>query len=313
METINAKIIINKIENSDANWLYDHFSDYFQEVYSYKELIKLLSAYNSIRGTNILYKHLHINRRDEYIWFDTDMETGVSVILNKYQEIIGLALIPIKHSHTIKYSKYSYTIPLQEDWLVYSGGDNELLNYHYGYKNQRNGFDFVKIKEGFTYMGDASRCEDYFGYGEPILAPANGVVEKIVDNIPDCIPGEYNTKYPKGNYIIIKHARNEYSMIAHIKPNSFKIEEGDTLMRGQHIANVGNSGNSSEPHVHFQVMNKKDMKVTQTLKVKFLNNASPVKGDIVTYTGDNVLLEAENHLSSFVKNIGITIRHKFKS
>ncbi|MFQ3853657.1 M23 family metallopeptidase [Staphylococcus sp. 2S1] len=49
--------------------------------------------------------------------------------------------------------------------------------------------------------------------------------------------------HPEGNYIIIKHGRNEYSMIAHIKPDSFKINKGDTLLRGQHIANVGNSGN----------------------------------------------------------------------
>lgn len=54
METINAQIIINKIENSDAIWLYEHFSDYFQEISSYKEFKKLLSAYNSIRGTNRL-------------------------------------------------------------------------------------------------------------------------------------------------------------------------------------------------------------------------------------------------------------------
>ncbi|ALM56669.1 M23 family metallopeptidase [Staphylococcus equorum] len=313
METINAQIIINKIENSDAIWLYEHFSDYFQEISSYKEFKKLLSAYNSIRGTNRLYKHLHINRQDEYIWFDTNMESGASVILNKYQEIIGMALIPIKQSHSIKFSKCSYTIPLQEDWLVHTGGANELLNHHYRYKNQRNAFDFVKVIEGFTYKGDPTECENYFSYNAPILAPANGVVEEVVDGIPDCTPGEYNTMHPEGNYIVIKHGRNEYSMIAHIKPYSFKIEKGDTLLRGQHIANVGNSGNASEPHVHFQVMNHKDIQTTQTLKIKFLNNASPVKGDIVTYTGDNILVESESQFSTFFKNISTNIKHKFKS
>ena len=84
METINAQLIINKIEDHDAQWLYHHFSESFQEVSSFEELEKLLSNYNALRGENNLYRHLNINRQDEYIWFDNKMATGASVTLNKY-------------------------------------------------------------------------------------------------------------------------------------------------------------------------------------------------------------------------------------
>ena len=55
------------------------------------------------------------------------------------------------------------------------------------------------------------------------------------------------------NYIILKHPYNEYSLIAHILKDSFKVKIGDVVKRGQIIAKVGNSGNTNGPHIHFQV------------------------------------------------------------
>ncbi|PHK50615.1 M23 family metallopeptidase [Staphylococcus edaphicus] len=313
MEIINAQKIINKIEQNDARWLYDHFSESFQDISSFEELEKLLNRYNTLRSENVLFRHLNINRHDEYIWFDNKMATGASVTLNKYQEIIGMSLLPISHKHNVKQSKYQYTIPIKTSCLVYWGGDNELINFHYRFKQQRHALDLVKIKDGYTYKGNSNECANYYSYGLPIVAPANGVVEAIVDGIPDNTPGDINTVHPEGNYIIIKHARNEYSMIAHIKANSFKIEKGDTLLRGQHIANVGNSGNTPEPHIHFQVMKDKNIQVAQTLKIQFQNVTAPVKGDIVTYTGDQIMVNEKREPSKLTKGIRSNITHLFKS
>lgn len=313
METINAQIIINKIEDHDAQWLYHHFSESFQEVSSFEELEKLLSNYNALRGENNLYRHLNINRQDEYIWFDNKMATGASVTLNKYQEIVGMSLLPIGHNHNAKHTKYSYTIPIKEPCLVYWGGDNELTNDHHRFKQQRHALDLVRVKDGYTYKGNPNECENYYSYGTSIVAPANGVVEAIVDGIPDNLPGDSNTVHPEGNYIIIKHGRNEYSMIAHIKPYSFKIEKGDMLLRGQHIAEVGNSGNTPEPYIHFQVMKDKHIQATLTLKIQFQNVTAPVKGDIVTYKGDSIVVKEKHELSKLAKGIRSNITHLFKS
>ena len=62
MIEINAQVILEKIEKSDSEWLYNQFSDYFQEISSYQELERLLKSYNAIRHKNILYKHIQIGR-----------------------------------------------------------------------------------------------------------------------------------------------------------------------------------------------------------------------------------------------------------
>lgn len=67
MIEINAQVILEKIENSDSEWLYNQFSDYFQEISSYHELERLLKSYNTIRHKNKLYKHIQLNYKEEYI------------------------------------------------------------------------------------------------------------------------------------------------------------------------------------------------------------------------------------------------------
>ncbi|RIP33636.1 M23 family metallopeptidase [Staphylococcus gallinarum] len=313
MEAMNPQEIIEKIENSDVNWIYNHFSEDFQEVSALSELEKLLKVYNERRNTNSFYKHIHINRQDEYLWFDEKRTTGVSVTLNKYNEIIGFVLLPIQHQESAKYSKLQYTMPIEEAWMVIAGGDNELLNHHYHYKRYRHAIDLVKVKDQCSYQGNPNQVINYYAYNLTVVAPANGEVVEIVDGIPDCVPGEFNMKHPHGNYIIMKHAKHEYSLIAHLKPNTVNVSVGDEIFRGQHIAKVGNSGNTSEPHIHFQIMDQKDIAKAHTLKIKLQEAISPEKGDIVNYTGDNILVEKEQLLISFIENIRTNILQLFKS
>ncbi|RIO43921.1 M23 family metallopeptidase [Staphylococcus nepalensis] len=313
MTQINAQMILAKIENNEIDWLYEHFSDYFQEVSSYDELKKLLKSYNAIRYKNKLFKHIQLNYREEYIWFDEKMATGISVTLNKYNEIIGFVLTPIKNIKGIKKSKCYYTIPVQNAWFVYAGGENELLNHHYPYKNQRYALDLVLTKANRSYHGNPNLCESYYSYNQVIVAPADGVVVKIIDGIPDATPGENNMKHPEGNYVIMKHANNEYSMIAHIKPHSFKVNVGDCVTRGQFIARIGNSGNAMEPHVHFQIMNQCNTQFAKTYKIKLINGTSPEKGDIVSYTDDNMILKNKFNFATKFKKLSSNMIHIFKN
>lgn len=309
---MNAQEIIEKIENGDVNWIYNHFSEDFQEVSAITELDKLLKEYNELRSSNSFYKHIHINRQDEYIWFDDKQTTGVSVTLNKYSEIIGFVLLPLHHSDTMKHTKLQYTMPIEDSWFVMAGGNNELLNHHFHYKNYKNAIDLVKIKNRCSYQGDPMLYTNYYGYNLTVVAPANGVVVSVIDGISDSVPGEFNVKHPQGNYIVIKHAKHEYSMLAHLKPYSFNVTVGDEVFRGQRIARVGNSGNSTEPHIHFQVMDQIDTTKAQTLKIKLQQAISPEKGDIVNYTGDNIWVKNENFILSFMKNIRTNILQLFK-
>lgn len=75
----------------------------------------------------------------------------------------------------------------------------------------------------------------------------------------------------RGNYILIKHSDNEYSMLAHLQPNSIMVNCEERVVRGQVIAKCGNTGNSSEPHLHFQLQNSKSFYFSAGLPICFLN------------------------------------------
>lgn len=75
--------------------------------------------------------------------------------------------------------------------------------------------------------------------------------------IPEKIEAICSASDLRGNYVIIRHSKHEYSMIAHIKKGSFCVKAGDKVCRGQQIACCGNSGNTSEPHIHFQIQQGK--------------------------------------------------------
>nr|WP_255620895.1 M23 family metallopeptidase [Salinicoccus sp. RF5] len=126
--------------------------------------------------------------------------------------------------------------------------------------------------------------ENYHAFNKDIIAPAGGRVVKVLNNIPDNMPGEMNEKQPAGNYIILQHANKEYSLLAHLKENSIKVDKGDIVQTGDIIAKSGNSGNSSEAHIHFQVMDAPKIHKCKSIPIRFNDQSSPVQGDIVTRT-----------------------------
>lgn len=89
---------------------------------------------------------------------------------------------------------------------------------------------------------------------------ADGVVISIKNNFPDCRivnDGQPDPDTPDigGNRIIIRHSKNEYSAICHLMPKSVNVKKGQAVKRGDVIAKCGNSGNTTEPHIHFQIQN----------------------------------------------------------
>lgn len=72
-----------------------------------------------------------------------------------------------------------------------------------------------------------------------------------------------------GNHVVIKHDKNEYSFLAHLKQDSIRVKENDKVKRGQKIALCGNSGNTSEPHLHFQIQNRKSFIFSSGIPICF--------------------------------------------
>jgi urea transporter len=142
------------------------------------------------------------------------------------------------------------TLPLMGDWKVTQGHTGE----HTHREDWRHAWDFeIFDDEGHNFGNNGFEPKDYYCFGKPVLAPADGFVQEIQDGIPDNPIGEMNLGNNWGNSIVIKHAENLYTKLSHLKIGSIKVQKGAYVKRGEIIAHCGNSGRSVVPHLHFQV------------------------------------------------------------
>ncbi len=128
---------------------------------------------------------------------------------------------------------------------------------------QRFAIDWVEVnKEGKTYSGDALKNESYFCYGQKVHAVADGVVTEVKDGIPQNVPGVDSRAVPitletvGGNHVILDLGNGVFAFYAHLQPGSLKVKLGDRVKAGQVLALLGNSGNSTEPHLHFHLIDR---------------------------------------------------------
>ncbi len=181
------------------------------------------------------------------------------------------------------------SLPFSGEWFVFWGGDTKEQNYHVISQSQKNAFDLVIVdQKGQTFKTNGLTNEDFYAFGQPLLAPCDAEVVSVVEGVKDNIPGEMNSGQVTGNTVVLKIAANEYLLFAHFKQNSIAIKKGDLVKKGQLLGLCGNSGNSSEPHLHFHIQDKEDMFGATGIKCyfeKILVNGvetadhSPVRGE----------------------------------
>jgi hypothetical protein len=142
--------------------------------------------------------------------------------------------------------------PLADEWLVGQGGHAELVNYHHVTSTQRDALDILQARDGRTHQPGNTELTSYYVYGKPVLAPADGTVTFVQDGRPDQRIGSTDSHFQSGNNIVIDIGSGRYLMMAHLSPGSIHVKVGDRVSLGQPIAKVGNSGNTTEPHLHIQ-------------------------------------------------------------
>ena len=196
-------------------------------------------------------------------------------------QIFGMIITPIVFQPIPDVKNYKnkieYSLPFKGEWLIVNGGVDRELSHSWSINSQRYAYDFVKINANLeTHEGDSKKLENYFCYSDDVIAPADGVVVSVSNKCKDShIMWNQSTdpfiKDIRGNYIIIKHIDNEYSFIGHLKPDSLLVNKGDYVNRYQKIAKCGNSGNTTEPHIHFQIQNRKSFMLSVGLPISFKN------------------------------------------
>jgi len=147
------------------------------------------------------------------------------------------------------FQKNQILLPFWGEWTV-SQGYNGSITHKDQYKHA---LDFVITYNNKTYKGIGNQLEDYYCYNKLVISPGYGTVIKVIDHIEDNSIGDVNTINNWGNTIVIKHNEYLYSQLSHLKAGSIRVHEGEFVKLGQPIAQVGNSGRSPEPHLHFQL------------------------------------------------------------
>jgi hypothetical protein len=177
--------------------------------------------------------------------------TGLVSLLSLSPVILNFVPVAYPASITSMTPSATVRLPANVPLKVAWGGDRLEVNAHVVVPDQRWAYDFV-VEPYFT---GSPTLTDYGCYGIPVVAPADAVVVEAHDGEPDGIPGVDTLNYqsPKGNFIALKLETETYLIIAHLKPGSVLVMEGEKVNEGQVIGQCGNSGNSSEPHIHIHL------------------------------------------------------------
>jgi hypothetical protein len=126
------------------------------------------------------------------------------------------------------------------------------------YKAQRFAIDWEQLdSQGRIYVGDPKKPESYIIYGKPAYAVAAARVVAAIDGRDNSPPGmlpHVPVDQADGNHVILDLGGGRFALYAHFKPHSVQVHAGQSVRRGQLLGMIGTSGNSSEPHLHFQVM-----------------------------------------------------------
>jgi hypothetical protein len=192
-------------------------------------------------------------------------------------------------------NRVTYGLPVEGTWLMKATPSSGVLDHHrFGVSNEF-GVDFLRLgPQGEVFRNEGRRASDYFSYGERVLAAADGrVVAVRAAEVQD--PFRFHPKdgetdegfrerqlrelraaldddvgrWAAGNAIVIEHADGEYSAYLHLMEHGVHVDEGDAVRRGQHIADVGNTGDSFGAHLHFQVMDRADLVRGRSLPFAF--------------------------------------------
>lgn len=179
------------------------------------------------------------------------VSTGIHVVLLL---VFGMYNVFVISSYTTQDKAIELSFPLKSGtYYVGQGGNHVQMNYHNAYLPQKYALDIVKLnKMGMRANGLYPKdLEKYAIYGDELHSPCHGEVVEVRDHLPDLTPPEADPENPEGNYVGIT-CENEVAIIyiAHMKEGSVAVDKGSTVREGQKIGNVGNSGNTTEPHLH---------------------------------------------------------------
>jgi hypothetical protein len=191
--------------------------------------------------------------------------------------------------------------PLHGVWVTPNTPGKKIPSHGIDMYGETYAYDFVGVGENertdkfykisvISYLMNGARLEKCYGWGSEIYAPFDGEVISTEDGVTERNPvnvgndlryairitkefksGKAEYKDIAGNYIILKYSENVYALFAHMQKNSIEVKPGKKIKKGQVLGKVGHSGNSTAPHLHFQLMDNADPIESKGILCNFTN------------------------------------------
>ncbi len=213
----------------------------------------------------------------------------IELTLGDDGQLMGVSARPASKEAPTTYGTHKIRthlrLPFEGQYYVLWGGRSWQNNRHSAVPDQRYALDLLQLsRSGKTFEGNGSRNDQFIAWGKPVLAAGEGVVAVAEDVVLDNEPGKpRGIGLLYGNHVVIDHGNGEFSLVAHLMHGSLQVKPGDRVSSGQVLARTGNSGMSSEPHIHFQLMDKADWRLANGFPAEFQNF---VLGDRVIERGE---------------------------
>lgn len=187
--------------------------------------------------------------------------------------------------------KSKLSFPLRGEWMIYQGGPMVPENEHATTTNERFAYEMVLPNANQLFSKNGLTNEEWFAFGQPVLADANGTVVMVMNNSLDNPPYHPDTDARYGNVVVIDHGDGEFSVFSYLKHQSVTVKIGDRVKVGEKIAEVGNSGNSQFPRLKYSLQNSADLNGSAGLPAAFehlkvngrhAKDVELVRGDVVS-------------------------------
>lgn len=200
---------------------------------------------------------------------------------------------------------FPFTLPFWGEWKVTQAHNGPLT--HQG--EWKHAWDFeVTDHNGNTFNGSGNDRDDYYCFNKPVIAPADGWIETVVDDVEENEIGRVNLENNWGNTIVIRHGDHLFSKLSHLKKGSIKVTPGNHIKRGEVIGSCGNSGRSPIPHLHFQIQATPYIG-SKTLDYPISHYIRHSEGSYNLHSWDTP--ENEFHLSNINKNSALVKAFQF--
>ncbi len=236
--------------------------------------MKLVAAFGVMGFLTLAFRWDLLSTYLVYLWWGLVVLAGLIAVLRmrgrrwieteRRRDVLWAALDPVIGVGLLAYALTGFLHGPAVDlfpplaggrFVVGQGGNNPILNYHNAYAPQRFALDILAL-DGFGRRAagiEPENLEDYVIYGTPVIAPCAGTVVEAVNDSPEMAIGETNAAQPAGNHVVISCEGVDLTL-AHMRPGTVTVAAGDTVEVGRRLGEVGNSGNTTEPHLHIHAV-----------------------------------------------------------